>query len=169
LLYAHYEGFCKFAITAYYDEIARIGMTCGQLPEPTMCFALSQMIKKMRNQTDSEFVRSVLNFHGDHLSAVPIFPSVETDSNLWPSKLREILNAADIHLSELENHHQKIRTLVARRNKIAHGERDIILEFDYYVQFEEAFKNIAYDLAYKIDEKISRLRQSLPQASLVSR
>lgn len=57
-------------------------------------------------------------------------------------------------LPSLTSGGRAIATLVSRRNKIAHGERDIIPEFDYYLKFEEAAKSVMYELALAVDEKL---------------
>lgn len=157
LLYAHYEGFCKFALAVYYDAVNQSGKPCSALPFNTQCFALHETIKEMRNMPRSQFLFTVINFESLYLKSPPKFPDIETDSNLFPSKLKELLDEADLVLPSLSLHNRKLETLVRRRNKIAHGERDLISELDYYLQFEHAFKIVAYELAYAIDDKLSRI------------
>lgn len=155
LLYAHYEGFCKFALTVYYDRLSRVGITCNNLPEPTKHFALSSATKSLRNKPLPDLIESILRFQEDHLNVAPQFPEVSTDSNLWPSVLENLLECADLQVAELSENKFKLKTLVGRRNKIAHGERDIIVDFPYYETYERAFREVAYNLALKIDEKLS--------------
>jgi hypothetical protein len=154
LLYAHFEGFCKFSLTVYYDALRKSGLPCNSLPFLTQCFALSNPVKNMRNLPTHDFVGAILDFQVNHLTIPPVFPDVNTNSNLYADLLQELIIDADIQLPSLSLHNKKIDTLVRRRNKIAHGERDIITELKYYISYEDAVKIIAYELAFAIDQKL---------------
>jgi hypothetical protein len=156
LLYAHYEGFCKFALAVFYDAVRKSGVTCQSLPFNTQCFALIEPIKTIRNLPIADFIAALSTFKVKHLDNSPSFPDIETNSNLYSSTLENLLKDADIVLPSLNLHNKKLDTLVRRRNKIAHGEKDMITEVDYYLQYEDAFKIVAYELAYAIDQKIER-------------
>ena len=160
LLYAHFEGFCKFALTAYYDEIRHRGLRCCDLPASLRDFALDSQLRRLKNLPRDEAIDAILEFSTVHLVATPTFPEVETDSNLSSKKLADLLSCADIKLSSLEDHGRKIDTLVSRRNKIAHGEREQIDEVAYYLTFEDAAKMVMYDLALSIDARIDDLSGS---------
>lgn len=157
LLYAHYEGFCKFALTVYYDKISRLGKRCSELPDTIRNFALSSAVKSIRNRPIPEVIDDILSFRSNTLNAAPSFPEVDTRSNLWPSVLEELLECADLRVNEVEENKNRIKTLVSRRNKIAHGEKDIILDLAYYEEYEKAFREIAYNLAIQIETKIETL------------
>lgn len=155
LLYSHYEGFCKFSLSVYYNTLEGSGRTCRSLPFSTQCFALSEPVRKMRNLPVGEFLIAISSFENRHLNVQPTFPDVETNSNLWPRTLEALLAEADLALPSLSLHNRKIETLVRRRNKIAPGEKDMIADFDYYIEYEHAFKIIAYELAFAIEQKLS--------------
>lgn len=157
LLYAHYEGFCKFALTVYYDSIRRSGKCPRDLPSRMQALALDKQMKVVRGLPTADLISQIATFEVDYMNKPAEFPEVDTDSNLWPSTLRALLEGAEIHLPSLELHNRSIATLVGRRNKIAHGERDIIPEYAYYVQFDEAVRTIMYDLAMSIDERLNAL------------
>lgn len=157
LLYAHYEGFCKFALTVYYDNLRSSGLKYRHLPDRTIAFALDRKIKEIKNLPSFEFFKEVMIFDSSHLGADASFPDVDTESNLWPTTLAGLLLDADLSLLTLDSHSRKIATLVNRRNKIAHGEREMITEVDYYLQYEEAVILLMYELALAIDEKISSI------------
>jgi len=154
LLYAHYEGFCKFALTVYYDVIRRSGKCHRDLPTKMQALALDKQMKVVRSLPTVDLIAQITTFEADYMDKPAEFPEVDTDSNLWPSTLRNLLEGAEIHLPSLEMNNRSIATLVSRRNKIAHGERDIIPEYAYYLQFEEAVSTIMYDLAISIDDKL---------------
>lgn len=156
LLYAHYEGFCKNTLVTYYDFISNSGITCRDLPETTRIFALKKKLTKIRNLQDGELMIKIANFHSDCLTLAPEFPSVDTQSNLWPKLLIELMKTADLNAEKVSEHEVKLKTLVTRRNKIAHGENNIIQELEYYKSFEEAVYDVMYDLAIQVDQRLSQ-------------
>ena len=155
LLYAHFEGFVKFALTVYFDALMRSRIRCDQLPMDMKCFALQNCLRDARSLSSADFLNFIVEFREGHLNKVPVFPEVDTKSNLSASVLEGLLKNANINLPSLPLHDQKIDTLVRRRNKIAHGERDMITEIDYYLSYENAVLVLAYELAYEIDSKIA--------------
>ena len=157
LLYAHYEGFTKFALTVYYDTIQTSGKLCSQLDQATQAFALTKQIKSLKRLPELEFLLQIQTFQTDSLARPPIFPEVDTRSNLWPDVLSDLLSQAELNLCSLTQFNQTLKTLVKRRNNIAHGQKDMIKDFDYYSQFEECTQLIMYDLAITIVEKIEGL------------
>ena len=156
LLYAHYEGFTKTALTIYYDEARKKVKNCGSLPEWTRLFALQSMLKNLRKLPAKEFLSEIENFPGNHHATKPTFPEVETKSNLWHCTLDELLNYADLSMSYHHKYKHLINTLVSRRNKIAHGKIDIIKELDYYRTHETAIYDIMYELSYCIDNRLKQ-------------
>nr|WP_302910843.1 MAE_28990/MAE_18760 family HEPN-like nuclease [Neorhizobium galegae] len=155
MLYAHYEGFAKFCLSVFYAEAKQRISACHELPANTRVFAHSKLIKTLRQLPADQFLSAVENFGTNHASTPPEFPDVDTDANLWPNLLIDLLNAADIDANFVEKHRQKLRTLVKRRNGIAHGEEDIIPEVRYYLEFEQAVYEIMYDLAFSVDARLS--------------
>ncbi|NTU50574.1 MAG: hypothetical protein HGA87_06855 [Desulfobulbaceae bacterium] len=156
LLYAHYEGFCKNALSIFYDHILSLPIVCQDLPQATKVFALRRTLKQLRSLPESNLLGRIETFSIDHSARKPVFPEIETDSNLWPSRLRVLLIEADLSTFVVDTHELKLKTLVARRNCIAHGERDIIKEVSYYRSFEDAVYEVMYDLAYQIEERLQR-------------
>lgn len=156
LLYAHYEGFVKNSLTIFFDH-ARVSINnCGSLPVLTRLFALDAKLREMRSLPGPDLLDQIENFMLINHAVRPTFPDVDTKSNLWPNVLQELLDAADIQLSALSTHHLKIKTLVAKRNKIAHGNRELINDLLYYKGFEDAVYDLMYDLAYSIDDRLRK-------------
>lgn len=154
LLYAHYEGFCKNCLTLFFSEISTLGVNCSDLPRGTKEFALRNAIKRLRSLSNTDFVSEIAQFSAKHLQANPTFPEVDTGSNLWPDTLLELMAIADLNTDKVANHSSKLKTLVARRNGIAHGEKNFIAEFDYYHGFEKAVYEVIYDLAFQVAERL---------------
>lgn len=164
LLYAHFEGFCKFALTVYFDALTNSGVKCEDLPQRTKAFSLGAEINKFRSLPSENLLDEIDQFQSKHLSEIAQFPEIDTKSNLYPSTLSDLLLDADLVLEELANHTQKIKTLVKRRNKIAHGEKEIIDDLNYYMTYEDAVKTLMYELALAIDAKLTP-PQSSPATS----
>ena len=147
LLYAHYEGFVKYCLTLFYDEISARSIKCEDLPTATQIFALAKALKQIRTMPPVDMIYEVTNFKSNHLDSLATFPEVDTDSNLWPETLISLLASADLDSKVVENNRPKLTTLVARRNKIAHGQKNFIAEFRYYRTYETAVYEVMYDLA----------------------
>lgn len=156
LLYAHYEGFVKTALMIFYDTAKIAISNCGALPKATRLFALKSKLKQLKNLPTEQFMDGILSFESTNFPHRPTFPEVNTDSNLWPDVLEGLLKEADLSLSHLSRHRSKLSTLVTRRNKIAHGNREILTEISYYISFEAAVYDIMYELAFAIDERLKQ-------------
>lgn len=155
LLYAHYEGFVKAALTIFYDFAQRSASNCGVLPIRTRLNALDKSLKSIRSLPPEEFLSEIESFTVIKYSERPRFMEVDTQSNLWPATLEELLMVADISIPSIDKHRIKLKTLVSRRNEIAHGKQDIIKEVGYYISFENAVYEIMYDIAFAIDQRLS--------------
>jgi len=55
----------------------------------------------------------------------------------------------------VEKNRPKLTTLVARRNEIAHGQKNFIAEFRYYRTYETAVYEVMYDLALQVEERLA--------------
>lgn len=156
LLYAHYEGFVKTALTIFFDAASRVVERCGLLPEKTRLFALDAKLRRFKNLPPAEFLSAIENFSSTHYDTSADFPEVDTKSNLWPNVFEDLLQLADVSVPALQTHRAKLYTLVSRRNKIAHGNADSISEVDYYRGFESAVYDVMYELAFGMDERLGR-------------
>lgn len=155
LLYAHYEGFIKYCLTLFYEEISARSVKCGDLPIPTQIFALAKVLKQIRAMPLAEMINEVTSFQSRHLESLASFSEVDTDSNLWPETLIALLISADLDSKTVEENRPKLATLVARRNEIAHGQKNLIPEFCYYRTYETAVYEVMYDLALQVEERLA--------------
>src|SRR5258708_7085405 len=53
MLYAHYEGFCKTAITVYLDELKRKNVTRGHCREDFVIFSLGREFRTMKTNASA--------------------------------------------------------------------------------------------------------------------
>ncbi len=153
MLYAHYEGFTKNCLTLFFDEITRRSVPCSSLPRLTRAFALGSAIGHIRTMPTVDAIDEVSNF-SQHLTAIPAFPDVDAKNNLWPFVLKDLLSSADLSTVVVEKHFNKLKTLVARRNSIAHGEANMIDEYSYYKGYEDAVYEVMYDLAFQVETRL---------------
>lgn len=154
LLYAHYEGFCKTSLSLFYDEVTKLCLECSALPAPTQAIALESVVKELKNMTTTEALDAIRLFDVNHYCSQPLFGDVNTKSNLWPDLLIDLLRDADLHSDLVQHHWIRLRTLVSRRNDIAHGKQSLIKEVDYYIEYEQAVYDVMYDIALRIDSRL---------------
>ena len=155
MLYAHYEGYSKFCLTVFFDEAQKRVVQCKNLPTKTRALALAKTLRKIKSFDSVEMLHALEAFPQNCLDGRPDFSEVNTNSNLWPNLLVNLLTSADLNPAVVQGHKTKIDTLVSRRNGIAYGERDIIKEIDYYLTYEEAVYDVMYALAFEIDRRLN--------------
>jgi hypothetical protein len=162
MLYAHYEGFCKFCWDVYLEELSTIHSTIASLPKRTAAHALQHALKKAKSLNNFDLWDFIEIGFPSEIAAAPKFSEIDTKSNLWPSVFDEILDYTDTKCSAIEEQRTKIKTLVARRNDIAHGKKVFIEDLVYYLEYESAVKSVMYDLALGIDARLAaaQLQQS---------
>lgn len=156
MLYAHYEGFSKYCLTVFFDEAAKRLQDCKDLPDRTKAFALGKHLKKVKNLPALEMLNEMEAFSHYLQATKPEFPDVDTKSNLWPTVMQDLLSDADLVIEAVSSHATKLTTLVSRRNDIAHGQKNLINEVDYYLTYEDAVYDVMYHLAYSIDERLQQ-------------
>lgn len=156
ILYAHYEGFCKNALQLFADYLTGLP-NCHNIPHGMFLFLHDKAIREAKVSSSADayiFFRQTL----DELKLVPP-PSlaVDTKCNLWPDLLKELLDSFDISPTKIIEKPERIKTLVARRNDIAHGQKVFISDLAYYLEYENIVRNLMYALALAIIEKIDDL------------
>jgi hypothetical protein len=166
MLYAHYEGFCKFALDLYLDELMKAGARREACVDSIASFSLEAEFRKLRRDMSTD---ACWNFFQSSLPAalmdkLHFEERLETKSNLWPNLLEENCKIANLKLTSIDDNRFKLRTLVSRRNDIAHGKRNIISSLAEYIKYEAAAFEVMYDLALAISEAIA-MRTYLKPAS----
>tara|TARA_R110002074_G_scaffold386291_1_gene567931 strand:+ start:77 stop:709 length:633 start_codon:yes stop_codon:yes gene_type:complete len=156
LLYAHYEGYSKFCLTVFYDEATKRLANCASLPVRTKALALQTHLKKLKNLPVFEMIEGMEAFTNFAKTQKPSFPEVDTKSNLWPCVMKNLLSDADIIIDAFNDNSRKLRTLVSRRNDIAHGQKSFINEVDYYITYEDVVYDVMYNLAYSVDARLKK-------------
>jgi hypothetical protein len=140
LLYAHYEGFCKFALAMYADAVNKLGISCGEAAYAIAAASLSDIFRDLRNPSrksdvfrrdlpddarlhqfarDREFVE-----RASEIEKLPVnIPDdvVDTESNLTPVVLKKNLYRLGLPHDQFERYKDQINKLLNVRNGISHG------------------------------------------------
>ena len=83
-------------------------------------------------------------------------PTIDTESNLWPQLLHTILDRLDLAGEKISIDEPKLKTLVARRNDIAHGQKVFITDLTYYLEYEQAVAILMDELAIAIVNRAAK-------------
>lgn len=170
MLYAHYEGFCRTALSIYAGAVNEANVRCGDASPCIAAASLAGVFRDFENpQRRSElfsrslpddtalhrFARRVelLERLGDIWSRVVAIPAeavVDAEGNLTPTVMRKLLYRLGFAHDAFQNYDGRIDLLLNRRNGIAHGaRRDGITESEYR-QVEEAAHDIMQELVKMI-------------------
>jgi hypothetical protein len=141
LLYAHYEGFCKFAFTLYATAINNSGISCGEATYAIAAASLNDMFRNLRNPEkkcdlfrrelpedaklhqfarEREFIERTAEVER-RLVNIPD-GVVDTESNLTPVVLKKNLYRLGLPHDQFEAHDGEIHQLLNIRNGVSHGE-----------------------------------------------
>jgi hypothetical protein len=141
LTYAHLEGFCKFALTAYASTINALHIPCKDASIPLVALTLARVFAALRdlNSKHPEFSkiaddrelhmlareRAFLeSFDKIAVRQVEIPDSVvDTKSNLSSIVLKRNLYQLGLRYPIVASHAGRIDRLLGTRNAIAHGDK----------------------------------------------
>jgi hypothetical protein len=158
LLYAHFEGFTKFCWDTILDHIQSEKIPTKQLSDRFALLALEKDFMRLRASLDAtsiwEFFDKTMPAALGNQAAFPEKTRLKTESNLWPNVFERESEKLGIICSELTKHRARIKTLVARRNDIAHGKGMTIANLAEYHDYENATLCLMHELAIKAIEII---------------
>jgi MAE_28990/MAE_18760-like HEPN len=106
MLYAHYEGFCKFCWTLMLDIITANSHVRRDLVEPLARRTMTRVFKAVRtNTSDANLWKFSSTDFQRELSQVAPFPDeIDTESNLWPRLAQEINTSGGLKCPLFETH-----------------------------------------------------------------
>jgi len=169
LLYAHFEGFCKFALTLYVDCVNKSGITCAEATFAIAAASLSDLFKALRNPEmkipefrhalpndaslhrfgrEREFVERTTEFAGRPVNLADDI--VDTESNLKPLVLRKNLYRLGFPPDQFAQYEGKIHHLLEYRNKISHGEMQAGLKRDKYDTLSSAVFTVMEEMKRQV-------------------
>ena len=152
LLYAHYEGFCKFAWDVYLEELQKAGVKRKDCKDEIAKLSLQKKFKTLKGDLSPE---SLWDFgqtgFGIMLEDNLDFQiRLETQSNLYPSLFKENVIQACLTCTLIDKYQIELKALVTRRNEIAHGQKMTIKNIDEYKKYEDAALEVMHELAISI-------------------
>jgi hypothetical protein len=168
LLYAHFEGFCKFAFTLYVNNVNAAQIKCEQANYAIAAASLSDLFNALqdsdrkcrvfRKTLPDETKLHRFARHKDFIEQSSEFDNkivniseklVDTESNLKPVVLQKILYRLGFPHDQLRNIDGEINQLLEYRNKIAHGESTSGINLEKYLDLRTA--------SFKIMDEVKRL------------
>lgn len=173
LLYAHFEGFCKFAFTLYINEVNKIQLVCATANYSLAASSLSDLFRALRDPTkkcaefktalpddsklhlfarEKEFVERAADLMQRRLSIPEEI--IDTESNLRPVVLRKNLFRLGFKHDQFEPFEGDIHLLLEYRNKIAHGAAQDGIKQDTYEKLRNATDAIMNQLTLDIMDAI---------------
>lgn len=184
LLYAHFEGYCKFALTLYVSVVNRAGICCRDANEAIAASTLADVLAALRNPSSkcNDFRRALPDDAALHLFArerefvaqlakfdarVVRLPDsvVNTESNLWPIVLRKNLFRLGLDLATFERVEGDISRLLNTRNTISHGQTRAGLTEPVYDALRNAAYQIMQEITVSVTEAVDRQLYRRPAAA----
>jgi len=174
LLYAHFEGFCKFAFAHYIKAVNSEGLACGDVNFALATASLFGLFKELRNPKskavefknklpedaklhqfarDREFLEGAHEYQKKGV-AIPD-EVVDTESNLKPLVLRKNLYRIGFPHDKFHSLEGQIDKLLNYRNKIAHGVIVAGIERKVYEELENDVKMIIFQIKSDIMNALS--------------
>ena len=156
LLYAHYEGFCKFAWDLYLNALEKEAARRSECKEEIACLSLEKDFKNLKGNLSPASIWKFCSVEFSRLLNEPaqFHFKLETQSNLWPSVFIKNAEKASLPKNMVNEHLNKIKSLVSRRNDIAHGQKMVIRDIDEYQKYENAALLVMHELAIGVIESI---------------
>lgn len=160
LLYAHFEGFTKFAWEFLLDEVENGSVSIKILSKNFQILALEKSFRLLKGNMEA---KSLWDFFESTLPAeinknAKFHPDcrLDAESNLWPNIFERECARVGIRSSALEASRSRIKALVTRRNDIAHGKKMTIKSVDEYTEYESATLLVLHDLAIQVLDVIEQ-------------
>jgi hypothetical protein len=152
MLYAHYEGFCKFCWDVLLDEIEKDRCARCDAIDHIARLSLAKVFQEFRKDTSPSGIWSFVHttLPGEMTEPL-VFPSrLETRSNLWPALARENNAAVGLKCSQIDAYEKQLGALVGRRNEIAHGRKLVVDSLDEYAEYERVVMLVLHELAVSV-------------------
>jgi hypothetical protein len=172
MLYAHYEGFCKFCWALLLEEVGRQRPRKQDLVAALEKRAMADVLRQLRGNMcdDNIWLFATKTFHDARHAVASSFEEVDTQSNLWPDLAERINSSVGLECPLFSTHKSELKQLVGRRNKIAHGAKLEIEDLEQFQKLEHAAVIVMHELALAVADSLSRksyLRQPADPAALI--
>ena len=171
MLYAHYEGFCLFALTLFLERVKQSGHPRHDHRENLVVFSLRKTFKKVRGHYSDElcyqfFKKDLPTLLGEAIDfdrdpGNQEF-TLEGRSNLKPSLFAENCNRLCLSVPTVDDRRTQLWQLVERRNKIAHGQSSFVRDLKEYEVYEDAAYEVMLELVGSVSESLKKQEYLVP-------
>ena len=170
LIYAHYEGFCKFAINTYIDALKRLNLRRKDLSWNIAAYSMKDFFERLKKkESQNDFFSTFINDFNNEIEGHARYDSPPEIANLWPDLLILWLKKLDLGYSIIDSHRAILHALVDNRNKIAHGKKLTIsnkVDLDQYFQVAtSAMHEVAIEICEALESKRYQ-RNDFPSTTL---
>ncbi|MDR3409351.1 MAG: MAE_28990/MAE_18760 family HEPN-like nuclease [Formivibrio sp.] len=159
MIYAHYEGFCKFALGVYIDALEKLALKRVDLRWVIASQSLTQFHTELKNVSDpSEYFNKLFTELDTHLNEKATYQKPENVANLWPDLLMSWQSRLGLDTKMVQNEQTRLESLVTTRNHIAHGKKLTVsnrAELDAHAKAATlAMHEVAVGIADALDNKL---------------
>jgi len=124
MIYAHYEGFCKFALGIYVDALVALSLNPIDLKWPIAVQSFRKLQADLKNiDSPSDFFSKLLTEFEAKLLKPADYERPDNVANLWPDLLSSWLERFNLDSSAVAQEKARLDRLVNSRNQIAHGRK----------------------------------------------
>jgi hypothetical protein len=181
VLYAHFEGFCVFALQHYLLAVNRARIDCKSAVPAILAGSWEPVFNAMEHgdqkcrifnrplPNDERLHRHWRRRHFveemDRLLAEPVHmpeDAIDAESNLKPEVLQRNLFLCGLDHRFVDPHTETIHNLLGRRNRIAHGDERRGVPSIEYERYESAVFEICYRLIEFLTEAHANARYQKP-------
>ncbi len=164
MLYAHYEGFCLYALSVFLDNVKRSGVARNKCKEPLMIISLEHKFTSFRREMSTQEKLTFCSTMFPTIMAAAIDFELDKQGdfvmngrcNLYAKHLLDHCQRLCLTETCIEANKDKLGLLVTRRNAIAHGESVVVRDLDEYKQYEDAAIDAMHDLAVAIVDALDK-------------
>lgn len=162
MIYAHYEGFCKFSLESYLDGLRKLTVKRKDLNWPLATHSLSRFHRKLLliKSDSKEFFETTFTEMNDILNENADYDNPPQIANLWPNLLISWLGKLGLDSTIASSQQVRLNSLVNNRNQIAHGKKLVISRRDeldkYALAAMMAMHEVAIGIVDALDNKTYR-------------
>ncbi len=158
LLYAHYEGFTKFAWDIYLEALQGNGLARKDVSDELAMLSLLPEFNRLKSSMPAGDIWEFCckGFAGEMQKPLAFPNRLETKSNLWPDLFCSNSKKIGMQCDQVTTNEVKLKSLVGRRNAIAHGEKLEIKDTAEYFQYEECVVLVIHELAIAIVDSLTK-------------
>lgn len=184
MLYSHFEGFAKTALSIYIGAINQEGLKCSDVTPSIVAATLADTFSEIENpfrkspafraaapddtklHRFARHVEFVEKLDGLWQRPVLISDSVlDTESNLTPTVLKKMLFRSGLDPAIVTPYEGDIRYLVDKRNGIAHGVERAGVEPDVYQRLEDKAHRVCSEIIAVLAHALANRAYRRPAAS----